>query len=945
MMKRILFLSFLSVSLFFNLAKAQVVMNEICYTNAGGQQDFWLENSDYIELYNATPGLPVNMSGYYLTDDLNNLYKWKIPSTITIPSFSFVTIWCSGRNVKEPGAAGRYHTNFDIEQCKDQWIILTRNPGVIVDSFYVRRTKPGDNWGRYTDYVAVTNQAWKLINGASIGAASFEQTNAAYPVASVYINYAPAPTFSTQAGFTAPSSGQFDMIIPAVYGGLPNDTANFQINYTQGMCGVLGGDVPCLSYTGCVGTTTSSTTYTYANGVDIIPMTGQTQVITAITVPKGTYSLSYLPSFVSTNTYFDGVDLTVSNGFGVLSVVLDTAFFRTSAATTIHVEYFDKNKFIDEAAGGVAQPPNDGWLNQQRGFDVAFDDRTGYGCNLKGKIYNDATFGVSTRTVFPNFEIRAAGVDNFSMVTPTVSTAPPPLGTHMRDAFVQTYAMKYKLNLDGMHYKPIRTFVNGCYWGMYEFREIPDEHYLEYYFDIPIDSSDILRQHVVGGIQNGSDTGWVTTPFNITSSNNKGLYNYVTYLPVQTPGGPYYKNAMSRLSKISFMDHFIYNSYLVNKDMTKRNVSWWRKRNPGTIAPISQTDTIMKWRYFMWDMNNVLGIRNTPSTYTTNVNSPMMTSPCVLTSTLLLSSYVNSTYSTTTQAYDSHSYMMYRFYQNPEFKNEYLNRYMDLLNSILRCDKMVAHFNYFRNMFNAEIPLHSAFWTVNQPDWDYNMDTLKVRIMERCTKADSLLQKCTNLNGPFTINIDVKPQGAGTVDFNSLHLSSFIWSGDYYQTKTAPYLLSYLSAWPTDTSLYVFDHWEWTATTNSTTASPSNMSTTNFLNADSLSFTIGESDNITAVFADKRVDVLFPTGFTPNGDGHNDVFLPLGAAAKYSKDYELKIWNRWGEEVFRSSDYALGWDGNFKGQFAQTGVYAYMLTYKSIEGVSKIIKGNVTLIR
>src|SRR5574343_354177 len=217
MMKRILFLSFLSVSLFFNLAKAQVVMNEICYTNAGGQQDFWLENSDYIELYNATPGLPVNMSGYYLTDDLNNLYKWKIPSTITIPSFSFVTIWCSGRNVQEPGAAGRYHTNFDIEQCKDQWIILTRNPGVIVDSFYVRRTKPGDNWGRYTDYVAVTNQAWKLINGASIGAASFEQTNSAYPVASVYINYAPTPTFSTQAGFTAPASGQFDMFIPAIY--------------------------------------------------------------------------------------------------------------------------------------------------------------------------------------------------------------------------------------------------------------------------------------------------------------------------------------------------------------------------------------------------------------------------------------------------------------------------------------------------------------------------------------------------------------------------------------------------------------------------------------------------------------------------------------------------------------------------------------------------------
>ncbi|HRD40475.1 MAG TPA: CotH kinase family protein, partial [Bacteroidia bacterium] len=195
----------------------------------------------------------------------------------------------------------------------------------------------------------------------------------------------------------------------------------------------------------------------------------------------------------------------------------------TAAPSTIHVEYFDKNKFYSEAGGGAIQPPNDGWLNAQRGFDVSFDDRTGYGCSLKGNVYNDATFGVSTRTVFTSFEVSAAGKDNFSAKTPTASTNPPPKGTHMRDAFAQTYAMKYKLNLDGMHYKPIRTFVNGCYWGIYEFREIPDEEYLEHYYGIPKDSSDILRQHVVGSIFNGSDTGWVSTPMTGPTANNDGL--------------------------------------------------------------------------------------------------------------------------------------------------------------------------------------------------------------------------------------------------------------------------------------------------------------------------------------------------------------------------------------------------------------------------------------
>lgn len=938
MMKRILLLSILAI--FFNVAKSQVLINEVSYTNVGNA-DFYLEFSDYVELYNATPGLPVNMANYYLTNDKTNLYKWKIPATITIPSFGFVMFRCSGRNIKEPGATGLYHTNFNIEQCKNQWLMLTYQ-GVIKDSMYVRRTKPGDNWIRYPDATNTPlNLTWKLINGGSAAATSFNLTNTIYPVASVYVGYAQTPTFSTTAGFIAPASGQYDMFI--------NDTVNFQINYTQGMCSQIGGQIPCTSYTGCVGTPTSPATYTYVTGVDAIPMPGSSNVITAMTIPKGTYSLSYLPSFAETNTYFEGADVAVSPGFGVLSTVIDSVFFRTASPSTIHVEYFDKNKFYSEGAGGATQPPNDGWLNQQRGFDVGFDDRTGYGCSLTGNIFNDATFGVSTRTVYANFEIRASGKDNFSLSTPTVATAPAPPGTHMRDAFAQTYAMKYKLNLDGMHYKPIRNFVNGCYWGMYEFREIPDVDYLNFYFGVPIDSVDILRQHVVGSIYNnatgGRDTGWVTTPMTGSSANNDGLFNYIKTFPVFNNPSPYYNNAMSRLSQISFMDQFIYNSYLVNTDLTAFNTSWWRKTNNGLVAPIGSADTLKKWRYFMWDMNNILDSHASPYSYTTSVTAPMMTSPCVFTSTLTLPSTSALSFSTTTSTYSGHNYLLYRLMQNSKFKNEYLNRYMDLLNTVLRCDKMLAHFTYFRNMFNAEIPNHTAFWMVNQPDWDFNMDTLRQRIMERCTKADSLLSKCVNLAGPYNINIDVRPQGAGTVDFNSLHLNSFVWSGNYYQTKTLPYLNSYAEAYPTDTSIYVFDHWEFTGSTNSLTATPNLFNANNYLYPDSISFVITESDNITAVFSDKRTDVIFPTGFTPNGDGFNDLFSPLGAAAKYSKDYELRVWNRWGQEVFRSAEYTLGWDGNYNGQLAQTGVYAYLLTYKNVLGESKIVKGNVTLIR
>ncbi len=946
-MNRIVFFIFLA--LIFNTAKSQVVINEVCWTNQTNIQGLIPatvpdNTPDYIELYNATPSFTHSLAGYYLTNSKTDLYKWAIPSSLTLGPGQVITFWCDGRNKQEPGVGGRWHTNFTIEQCQNQWIMLTRSPGVIVDSIFVRRTKTGDSWGKYPDGNTTGPVKWYLFNGGS--AIGFNGLNfVQVPAANVYWSYAPTPTFTTPAtaGFQPPASGSYDMVIP--------DTVNFQINYTRGDCGAPGGDIPCSSYTGCVGNATAATTYTYIDGI-LTPISpgGVTSVITAVTYPKpngvGSASLAayYLPSFAETNTYFEGADIGVNPGFGCLSIVTNTTFFNGAGSQTVHCEYFDKNKFYSEVGGSLTQPPNDPWGHQQRSFDVGFDDETGEGCRLTGNIYNDAVFGTSTRTVFPNFEVRTAGVDNFSMATPTVATPPILRTTHMRDAFAQTYAMKSGLQIDGSHYKPIRTFVNGCYWGIYEFREIEDRDYLNYYYGINKDSSDILRQHGVGSIiTNNLDTGWVTTPMTGPLTSSLGVFNAIK--PTGLMISPnFYNNAMKRLSKYSIMDFFIYNSYLVNVDMAYYNMSWWRKTNNGAY-----NDSLMKWRYFMWDMNNILDIAVSPSVLP--VSSMTLTSPCIYTSSLtaLMTPSVSLnplTYTTVASAYAGHNLIFNQLNKNPVFRNEYMNRYMDLLNTVLSCNKMIPHFDYFRQVFTPEMILHAGYWTVNEPEWQINMDTLKYRLTQRCSKIDSLFTKCNNMNGPFDITIDVKPAGAGTVDFNSLHLTNFTWTGQYFQYKfNFPYLTSFLEAWPIDTSIYVFDHWEFTAQTNSTTATPWALDEHNFLYKDSITFVIGESDYITAVFADKRNDIVMPTGFTPNGDGVNDVFSPLGAQARYARDYEMQVWNRWGQEVFRANEYSYGWDGSHNGQQAQTGVYAYILKYKNVLNEYKVVKGNVTLIR
>lgn len=89
--------------------------------------------------------------------------------------------------------------------------------------------------------------------------------------------------------------------------------------------------------------------------------------------------------------------------------------------------------------------------------------------------------------------------------------------------------------------------------------------------------------------------------------------------------------------------------------------------------------------------------------------------------------------------------------------------------------------------------------------------------------------------------------------------------------------------------------------------------------------------------------LAFPSAFTPNGDGVNDIFLP---SFRSLRRYELTIYNRWGKRVFTSSDPAEGWDGDEHGRKAAAGTYYYVATAEGYEkGVSFKRKGSVTLIR
>lgn len=96
------------------------------------------------------------------------------------------------------------------------------------------------------------------------------------------------------------------------------------------------------------------------------------------------------------------------------------------------------------------------------------------------------------------------------------------------------------------------------------------------------------------------------------------------------------------------------------------------------------------------------------------------------------------------------------------------------------------------------------------------------------------------------------------------------------------------------------------------------------------------------VDVNRTVPVSIPTGFTPNGDGRNDVFRITNLT--FQRVTEFRVYNRWGEQVFSSNE-NNGWDGTYKGTPQEAGVFKYLIRVAYPDSHTEMFKGDVTLIR
>lgn len=509
-----------------------------------------------------------------------------------------------------------------------------------------------------------------------------------------------------------------------------------------------------------------------------------------------------LPSFIETNTYF----IDVSHALKVISISGDevTDFINDAAPGAFtdnfegSMEYFDENlTLVDEGLGDYNKHGNDSWGYDQRGIDFIMRDQFGYNNGIHDEIFDH-----SSRDEFQRLIIKAAANDNY----------PASGGAHIRDAYIHELSIRAELSLDERSYEPCIMYVDGEYWGVYELREKADDlDYTLFYYNQGNPYVEYLKTWGGTWQEYGTDgeDSWEALVNFITTNNmtDDANYDYVT----------------SQLNTKSLIDYFILNSYVVSSDWLNWNTAWWRGLNPDGDHK--------KWGYVLWDLDasfdHYINYTGVPST-------DPDADPC-------------NPETLGDPGGQGHVPIVNALFQNENFYQDYVSRFADLSAGALSCESMHAILDELTDRIEPEMQGQVDRWGGTVVQWQANVQEIHDFIDERCDAIAEGIVDCYDVEGPFEVMVDVFPPGAGWVEFNSIDITTFPWTGQYFGGLDVDLEANAYG-------VNVFSHWE------------INNHVISDLNSETASFTFAQSDTIIAHFVSTTTELTLNVSPTGAGD-------------------------------------------------------------------------------
>jgi CotH kinase protein/Lamin Tail Domain/Chitobiase/beta-hexosaminidase C-terminal domain len=754
------YLYFLSLLLMSTKAFGQIVINEYSAANLKQFTDAYDKYEDWIELYNAGNSA-VNIQGWYLSDDDTAPTKWKIANSTSIGAGQFRIFYCSGRNQGN-------HTNFKLSQTKGtpDIIVLANASGTIVDSKEVKKTKVHQSRGRSTDGAAT----WDIFTEPTP-----LDKNADSPA---FSNFANRPDFSLAAGFY--NTAQVVTIT--------NNEPNSVIRYT------LNGTEPTQFSPLYSGPITIATT-------------------TVLKAAAWSSNPAILPGFMEFATYF----INANHNLVVVSVSADTLLELANGDQPLRpvgaIEYFNTSKVrTARSYGELNSHGQDSWVNDQRSLDWISRDEMGYSRHLSEKI-----FSLNERENYQRLILRAAGDDNYPDGSGT-----PGGGAHLRDAYIQNLAKIHNLNLDVRAGEKAVVYLNGQYWGVYDLRELPDDHdYTDHNFN--------QGKYDLQYLLTWGDT-WAEYGGQKALDDWQKTQDYILGHDMRTKAN--FDSAAAMVDLASLTDYILVQSGTVCSDWLNYNTGWWRGTNPAGGHK--------KWGFILWDNDatfgyyiNYTGIPDTSATaLPCDVDTLQFEQIIVIPDetyvvqpgeifefegvTYVFGDTVFIAGFTFEQTSDVNEHMKTWMHlrKNPEFNRQVITRYADLNNTMFRCDNMLNYLDTQYKLIKPEMTRHINRWGGTYQGWENNYAQLKDFVGRRCVALEEGMRDCYNLTGPNEVTFTVDPVGEGALQINSLEVKNFPYTGKYYGG-----IDNRLAASAINAGTYKFDKWS----ANNTTSAPSNL--------------------------------------------------------------------------------------------------------------------------
>ncbi len=732
------------------------VFNEVMSDNVSSHADGNGQFLDWIEFFNPHDE-SVNLEGFGLSDDSGEPGRWTFPRTILQPG-GRVLVYAASGAVASPPPPGELVVPLGI-QSSGETLVLTDPFGREVDRVNVPPLDPDQSLGRVPDGGA----RWHLFGKANVtpGRENGEVTEG--------VVVAP-PEFSVGGGFhDVPVELRLTTREP---GGVVRFT-------TDGSEPTAQSQVVEAPWT--VSRTLVVRAVTYDGDGRRSEETARTFFI-GVRHELPVVSLAADPAlFEFENGYLFGMGSRVLNSRGD---VLGTYPFSASNAwqdreAEVHLELFEP-----DGRTGLRQRAGlkvfGGWGS--RGYpqkSVALFARKQYGA---GKFEHDI-FPGSGVGAFESLVLRNSGNDNQSthqipprspitQFGPTKSYGSYFVNgtfTLLRDAMMQRL-LAGESDLDLQGYRPAVVYLNGEYWGIYNIREKLNEHHVLAHHGLPKGSVDLIEGY---GSPNAGDAVIYQAMRNYVNSRSMAVESNFQFV------------AERYLDVDNFIDYNLAVIYFQNFDIG--NVKCWRPRTPRG-----------RFHWIVYDQD--YGFNLWPS----NIYVAAMARDYADYADMFRFSTAGTGTSTGWPNAGGRTLLLRRMLENPGFRDRFILRCADLLNSAFREDRVEAIVAGMASVIRPEIPAHLQRWSwpelvkrdhgaPYQPEfqpftaatWETNLLVLSdfARVRAGNVRADCM--KFFDLTGGVgEVRVVVEPEGAGSVRFNSLLLATFPWQGTYFTDLT-----------------------------------------------------------------------------------------------------------------------------------------------------------------